>query len=368
MTDGKMIVENIRRCCKVMRKFIIPLVVASCLMLPVVVVAQSGFEKIQAFINHDLKVELNGQSVQLKNKAINYKGSNYLPMREVAELLGVEVIWDEKTKTVKLKTEQSTEQTNDDSNSNTINKDSIFYNLNELNDKFNHKFSFGLNGIDLTLKYDGKEYKTDDTNYFLTNTAPYFEESFLLQFLKRDDLADLSQYKIDFKNKKVTKIKAGFYDTMTLTRTETILIKLNEKLYKTTAILNIMLGEDEKYYLGYYYSEYAINELLNIAYGNYKVSNTDNPFIDGTIQVSSPRPYYETETKYLDINNAYQITTFYNSDRTKKYVVSLYEKIGIAKNVNGINYISLEKFFADLGISYNIEFDKEKKVVTLTFN
>lgn len=80
---------------------IIGIVITSC------VFAES--KTIQAFYN-DIKIEINGKLIELKDAKGNkiepfiYEGTTYLPVRAVAESLGMEVAYVETTNTVKLTT------------------------------------------------------------------------------------------------------------------------------------------------------------------------------------------------------------------------------------------------------------------------
>ncbi|CAM4443484.1 stalk domain-containing protein [Paenibacillus tarimensis] len=66
----------------------------------------TGLQKITAYLNHDIKFELNGSSWTPLNadgsKAtpITYDGNTYLPARAVAEAVGTEIGWSSPTKTV----------------------------------------------------------------------------------------------------------------------------------------------------------------------------------------------------------------------------------------------------------------------------
>ena len=50
----------------------------------------------------DIKVTLNGQQIELANEPFLLNGTTYLPLREVASALELDVSWDGSTSTVKL--------------------------------------------------------------------------------------------------------------------------------------------------------------------------------------------------------------------------------------------------------------------------
>jgi len=72
------------------------------------VYAGANLEEIKAYLNHDLKVKVNGVQAQLKDEQgnavlpITYEGNTYLPVRAVAGALKVAVDYDAATATVLL--------------------------------------------------------------------------------------------------------------------------------------------------------------------------------------------------------------------------------------------------------------------------
>lgn len=84
--------------------------------------AASNLEEIKAYLNKEVKIQLNGELWQPKDQAgnvqypITYNGSTYLPVRAVGEALGVEIGWDGATKTViigEFSTENTTQEKED---------------------------------------------------------------------------------------------------------------------------------------------------------------------------------------------------------------------------------------------------------------
>jgi len=72
------------------------------------VFAGSKLQEIKAYLNHDIKIVVNGTAVQLTNQngkpvvPISYDNTTYLPVRAVSEALGVAVSFDAATNTVNL--------------------------------------------------------------------------------------------------------------------------------------------------------------------------------------------------------------------------------------------------------------------------
>ncbi|WP_068775875.1 stalk domain-containing protein [Paenibacillus sp. FJAT-26967] len=91
------------------KAFVSSIVASSLLFGSMGVFAAGGIEKIQAYLNHDIKFQVNGKSWVPKDSdgvklaPVVYEGSSYLPARAVAEALGAEVKWDDDTQTIYIK-------------------------------------------------------------------------------------------------------------------------------------------------------------------------------------------------------------------------------------------------------------------------
>lgn len=55
-----------------------------------------------AYINNEIHMVINDQTFEMKNKPINHDFTNYFPIRDIAEAVGMEVGWDEATRTIYL--------------------------------------------------------------------------------------------------------------------------------------------------------------------------------------------------------------------------------------------------------------------------
>ena len=70
--------------------------------------AADTVKTITATLSYDITVKYNGETQELKDAAgnqvypISYNGTTYLPVRAVADMLGIEVNWDGPTQTVWL--------------------------------------------------------------------------------------------------------------------------------------------------------------------------------------------------------------------------------------------------------------------------
>lgn len=90
-----------------MKKFVAGLLCGAALMLSTSVFADGALQQITAYLTPDVSVELDGQRVALQNAPVNYDGSTYLPVRELAGAVGLSVEWDPNSRTAKLNSGKS---------------------------------------------------------------------------------------------------------------------------------------------------------------------------------------------------------------------------------------------------------------------
>lgn len=177
-----------------MRKYIMflgGLVIGAMLMLTSSAVADSITKVINATFNSNLTVTLDGKPVTLEKGSINYKDTNYLSVREVAKISGLDINWNEKTKTVEIKTVamNDSEQKDGTEKSGNHQEDEIasYLSLAEGAEKY---------GIDKrTINFDPKE---KSISFMNTNIKIYYLDNFDL---------DCDGYKKDG----ITYIKEDFF-------------------------------------------------------------------------------------------------------------------------------------------------------------
>ncbi|CAM3776274.1 stalk domain-containing protein [Marinicrinis lubricantis] len=75
---------------------------AATLSISAVASAAGQISKIEAYIRGDLKVKLNNEIVKLQNTPIVYENRTYVPLSEIADLVGVDVVWDGENKTIHI--------------------------------------------------------------------------------------------------------------------------------------------------------------------------------------------------------------------------------------------------------------------------
>lgn len=88
--------------------FIITLIVVCSMAIGAL--GATGFQKIEAYLNHDLKIELKGEAWTPEQTPITYEGYTYLPVRAVGEALDVHIGYDNATKTVFIGESDSKEE------------------------------------------------------------------------------------------------------------------------------------------------------------------------------------------------------------------------------------------------------------------
>ncbi len=106
-----------------------------------------------------------------------------------------------------------------------------------------------------------------------------------------------------------------------------------------------------------------ITTLLNASDKQYNILKSDNPFIDGVIGIKNYNFKVETNSIYTSINSSYQEGKITNIEGTLVYEYSLKpnEEKGVVKV--GREYLySIDDIFKTFGITYSIEFDKDKKL------
>jgi hypothetical protein len=82
-----------------MKKFLIGVLVGCLLMMTTPVLADSILQSINVVMD-SVEVQVNGE--KLDANTILYNGSTYLPMRKIAEAVGKDVTWDQKTMTANI--------------------------------------------------------------------------------------------------------------------------------------------------------------------------------------------------------------------------------------------------------------------------
>ncbi|WP_099190901.1 copper amine oxidase N-terminal domain-containing protein [Tepidibacter mesophilus] len=72
----------------------------------------SGYSKSITAYFYNIKVSLNGKTLNFSNEPFIYGGNVYVPLRDISEGLGVNVAWDDRNKTVYIHNDSSLGNTN----------------------------------------------------------------------------------------------------------------------------------------------------------------------------------------------------------------------------------------------------------------
>lgn len=223
-----------------MKRTIIGIVLGLILGSTITVFAsESVLSKVEATIM-DIKLSLNGDVIELENKPLVYNQRTYLPVREISELLELEVGWDQDNQMVTLDSLQNHEYGVDNEavqNDNIINEnndianieennisqvennhansiDTIYYNFYDVNHALIKKYNdpkYRMHG-DLNnsrINYQGVDYFiADDDRYYDPKTGlEYFSEEYFLQFLSSEDLEEAPKYYIDADTNSIRQLK-----------------------------------------------------------------------------------------------------------------------------------------------------------------
>ncbi|CAG7645569.1 hypothetical protein PAESOLCIP111_04981 [Paenibacillus solanacearum] len=83
------------------RKYAIALAIVSMLAVSSLAWAEGRYQTIEVYFDR-VQVKMNGQSAPLSKDSIIYNGSVYVPIKNLSELLGATVSWDEADRSVNL--------------------------------------------------------------------------------------------------------------------------------------------------------------------------------------------------------------------------------------------------------------------------
>ncbi|CAG7648255.1 stalk domain-containing protein [Paenibacillus allorhizosphaerae] len=83
------------------RKYIISLSILSMLAVSGMAWAEGRYQTIEVYFDR-IQIKMNGQSAPLSKDSIIYNGSVYVPIKNLSELLGATVSWDDATRSVNM--------------------------------------------------------------------------------------------------------------------------------------------------------------------------------------------------------------------------------------------------------------------------
>ncbi|NOV04545.1 stalk domain-containing protein [Paenibacillus planticolens] len=185
----------------------------------VAVVSTSGFansalEKIEAYLNPNMSVELDGNKLALEKPVAIIDGNSYLPLKSIGQALGKEVKWNEQTSTIELRSISPSELI--DKQKNTIDK-KIYYKHSDVNNKYPISFKEHFSDHSALIVFNGKEYhiKVAEGDIYLdtfniasaSEAVTYHSSDLLLQYLTEDQLKEFKKYKMDSSTNRISPIQ-----------------------------------------------------------------------------------------------------------------------------------------------------------------
>jgi hypothetical protein len=83
------------------------------------VFAEDVLQRVEAYLRPDFRVVLNGNPVKLENPTLIYQDSSYLPVKELGNLLGANIIYKDIDKTIYINSRINSEQPKEDKDATT---------------------------------------------------------------------------------------------------------------------------------------------------------------------------------------------------------------------------------------------------------
>jgi hypothetical protein len=169
------------------------------LMTGVSAFASNGLQKIAANINNTIFLKLNGEKVDNEYPIITYAGRTYVYLKEVGNLVGASVEWNNDERSVEIVTEPSTNFEAEEL------IDVTWYNGKEISNKLFEKFDTYILTVEQgesVLRYNNQEVilKNNVTRFYdRASDTSFFSESVVKQLFTKELIETLIQYKIDKK-------------------------------------------------------------------------------------------------------------------------------------------------------------------------
>lgn len=169
------------------------------LMTGVSAFASNGLQKIAANINNTIFLKLNGEKVDTEYPIITYAGRTYVYLKEVGNLVGASVEWNNDERSVEIITEPSTNLEAEALSGVT------WYNGKEISNKLFDKYDTYMLSVEQgvsVIRYNNQEIKLIENVtcfYDRTSDTTFFSESVINQLFDKDLIETLKQYHIDVK-------------------------------------------------------------------------------------------------------------------------------------------------------------------------
>jgi hypothetical protein len=161
--------------------------------------ASNGLQKIAANINNTIFLKLNGEKVNTEYPIITYDGRTYVYLKEVGNLVGASVEWNNDERSVEIVTEPSTNFEAE------ALIDVTWYNGKEISKKLFEKFDTYMLSVEQgvsVIRYNNQEIRLIENVtcfYDRASDTTFFSESVVNQLFDKDLNETLKQYHVDAK-------------------------------------------------------------------------------------------------------------------------------------------------------------------------
>ncbi|WP_187273919.1 stalk domain-containing protein [Paenibacillus sp. N3.4] len=145
-------------------------------------------------------------------------------------------------------------------------------------------------------------------------------------------------------------------------------ININGKNYIFNYAPFVIKDSSGKYF--FRFDTEVVNLLVSIGFKDYITGPSENPYIDGYVETRN-RNFVEDKTNYTSITETYRSYRYFNTDKTKEYLISLKpnEEKGVIKidDFSLERYLPLNDFFEQLGMKVSFVLDDSKKMMIWSF-
>jgi hypothetical protein len=150
-------------------------------------------------------------------------------------------------------------------------------------------------------------------------------------------------------------------------RDYTQVVAIGEKTYLGAG--NYAIDSDYNLFSPLHFLSDALN-LIAIAEGEYAILETNNPFVDGVIEMNRDKmsEYYKSETKFISINQTSTYITITSPSNGKEYVISSdpnNRKGLVDTGVYNWLYVPINEMLNELGYNINLKINDSDKTIIL---
>ncbi|SFM44863.1 Copper amine oxidase N-terminal domain-containing protein [Paenibacillus sp. 1_12] len=141
-------------------------------------------------------------------------------------------------------------------------------------------------------------------------------------------------------------------------------IKINGSVYMFERGYDLFKDRKNEYYSDW--SNSPVYTIVNVAYNNYKINATNNPYASGIITIKDDGiKFAESQVKYISAGQSYIDFKFHNKEINRFYEVSTKpdEEIGLFKSSNSKFLLPVNGVLTKLNIKYKVEVNESSKMI-----